>query len=142
MGLKVTKKCQNVLFQISTVGKLWSEVEQWTLKVKSATTYMWPNSATRFDKKFPKLPKPPKISKVAKSFQSGKKSPKWQKVANAIGHLTRQGYLAPCSNGPCVVTSNKYNNLENVQKPFAKSYTWLEIFAFWQDSAPMRASNE
>ena len=66
----------------STVSKLLSKVEPWSVK------WMCPKSATRFVKKLPKSatrlgkksPKWQKFAKVVKNRQSGKKSPKWLKV--------------------------------------------------------------
>ena len=62
---KNAKKSQNVFPLLSTVRKLLSEVEPWSVKL------MWPNSATRLGKK---LPKWQKIAKLAKIHQGGKKS--------------------------------------------------------------------
>ena len=59
---KNAKKSQNVFPLLSTVRKLLSEVEPWSVKL------MWPNSATRLGKK---LPKWQKIAKLAKIHQSG-----------------------------------------------------------------------
>ena len=72
---KNAKKIQNKFFLFSTVSKLLSEVQAWSVK------WMWPKSATRLGKKLPKWQKIAQMAKVAKNHQSGKKSPKWQKIA-------------------------------------------------------------
>ena len=64
---KSAKKGQKAVFLISTVRKLSSYDELWTVKLT------WPNSATRFGRKSPKWQK--------SATRNGKKSPKWPKSA-------------------------------------------------------------
>ena len=64
---KSAKKRQKTVFLISTVRKLSSYDELWTVKLT------WPNSATRFGRKSPKWYK--------SATRNGKNSPKWPKNA-------------------------------------------------------------
>ena len=68
---KNAKKSQNKFFLFSTVSKLLSEVQAWSVK------WMWPKSATRLGKKSLKWQK---IAKLAKIGQNGKNLPKWWKI--------------------------------------------------------------
>ena len=109
---KVAKKCQKsqkLRFLISTVWKLLTEVEPWSVKS------MWPKSATRFGTKLPKRQKSatrcgkmsPKgfqgVSKGSKGFQrvsrgsKGKCYQMWQKNAKGVPResATRCGKKSP-----------------------------------------------
>ena len=152
---KFAKKCQKsqkTIFLISTVWKLLSEVEPWSVKL------MWPKSATRFGTKLPKCQKSatrcgkmsPKgfqgVSKDSKGFQGkvvpdvakkrqrgskGKCYQMWQKVAKGVPKVV-QGRPTIIYSLWCQKHKRRKKFLENMAGNLKKNQFCIDNNLTWQ----------